>query len=302
MFPISQGIIRWFRGLLKEPQETASGTSETCSQVLKGDNHSQRGCGKLQRDNVQGNMRGKLQRKIEIQLQTTRLASHRLQVRWESLHESSSKIESNGGWWDVWPEDQRIDLGTIYVDNDEISNSSWPGIWSNFDRMPEHELRRDQNVVWYLFEADCGEFIWNSGFIYYDVWLLAVDDNDFAPWSSDQMGQSKGTCPFWSSIVFGKNKSTFRSKHQVDRTDSLFRTRKRVCRIVWNWWRTNWIRVAYFPGITTIEILRQIQESLKARQINPDQFQGRIIFMSMFNDIGWKKNGILMYVSRMPEK
>ena len=112
------GIIRWIRGLLKEPQETASGTSEACSQVLKGDNQSQRGCGKLQRDNVQGNMHGKLQRKIEIQLQTTRLASHRLQIRWESLHESSSKIESNGGWWYVWPEDQRIDLVTIYVDND----------------------------------------------------------------------------------------------------------------------------------------------------------------------------------------
>ena len=147
MLPISQGIISWIRGLLKEPPEIASGTSETCSEVLKGDNQSQRACEKLQRDNVQGNMRGKLQRKIEIQLQTTRLASHRLQVRWESLHESSSKIESNGGWWYVWLEDQRIDLVTIYVDNDESSNSSWPGIWSNFDRMPEHKVRRDQNVV-----------------------------------------------------------------------------------------------------------------------------------------------------------
>ena len=79
---------------------------ETCSQVLKGDNHSQRDCGKLQRstaqgampecckgaagncvrDYVQGNMLkssrscGKLQRKIEIQLQTTRLDHHSLQV------------------------------------------------------------------------------------------------------------------------------------------------------------------------------------------------------------------------------
>ena len=57
-----------------------------------------------------------------------------------------------------------------------------------------------------------------------------------------------------------------------------------------------------FPGFTSIEILRHIQESLKARQISPDQFQGRIIFMSMFNDIGWKKNGILHNVSRVPEK
>ena len=79
---------------------------ETCSQVLEGDNQSQRGCGKLQRGNaqgaipqgsegaagncwqdcVQGNMPksaggcGKLLRKIEIQLQTTRLDHHNLQV------------------------------------------------------------------------------------------------------------------------------------------------------------------------------------------------------------------------------
>ena len=45
-----------------------------------------------------------------------------------------------------------------------------------------------------------------------------------------------------------------------------------------------------FPWFTLIEILRHIQESLKVRPINPDQFQGRIIFMSMFNDIGWTKN------------
>ena len=58
----------------------------TCSQVWMGDNHSQRSCGKLQRDYVQGNISkssgscGKLQRKIEIQLQTTRLDHHDVQV------------------------------------------------------------------------------------------------------------------------------------------------------------------------------------------------------------------------------
>ena len=59
---------------------------ETCSRVLKGDNQSQNGCEKLQRDTAQGNkpkssrVCRKLQRKIEIQLQTTRLDHHNLQV------------------------------------------------------------------------------------------------------------------------------------------------------------------------------------------------------------------------------
>ena len=39
----------------------------------------------------------------------------------------------------------------------------------NFDRMPEPQLRRDQDVVRYLFEADCGKFIRNSESIYDDV-------------------------------------------------------------------------------------------------------------------------------------
>ena len=54
--------------------------------MLKGDNQSHRGCGKLQRSTAQGPMPdstigcGKLQRNIEIQLLTTRLDYHDLQV------------------------------------------------------------------------------------------------------------------------------------------------------------------------------------------------------------------------------
>ena len=43
--------------------------------------------------------------------------------------------------------------------------------------------------------------------------------------------------------------------------------------------------VEYFPGFTSIEILRHIQLDLNARRIYPEQFEGRIIFMSVFNDI-----------------
>ena len=154
----------------------------------------------------------------------------------------------------------------LFVHNDEISNSSWPGIWPKFDRVPEHQLRSCQDVVWYLFEADFGKFIQNSVFIYDYIWLLSVDENGFVPWSSDQMGDSKGTCLFWFSSVSSKNKSSFRSKHQVERTDSVFPTIQRVRRIFWNWWRTNWVRVEYFPRI-------HIEKDLNTRRKNPDQLE-----------------------------
>ena len=48
----------------------------------------------------------------------------------------------------------------------------------------------------------------------------------------------------------------------------------------WNW----------FPGITSIEILRKVRGDLEARNINPEQFEGTVLFMLMFNDIDWTQN------------
>ena len=44
-----------------------------------------------------------------------------------------------------------------------------------------------------------------------------------------------------------------------------------------------------FPGLVSLEILHQIRKDLEAQQINPEQFAGRILFVSMFNDVDWTK-------------
>ena len=41
-----------------------------------------------------------------------------------------------------------------------------------------------------------------------------------------------------------------------------------------------------FPGFTTLELVREVQKFI-SKMGEPEQFQGRIIFMSMFNDIIW---------------
>ena len=46
-----------------------------------------------------------------------------------------------------------------------------------------------------------------------------------------------------------------------------------------------------FTGFTTLDILEQIQEFMELRQCDPKQLEGRIIFMSMFNDILWREQG-----------
>ena len=42
-------------------------------------------------------------------------------------------------------------------------------------------------------------------------------------------------------------------------------------------------------GFTTFGFLEQIQKIVEERQGEPEQFEGRIIFMTMFNDIVWEK-------------
>ena len=49
-----------------------------------------------------------------------------------------------------------------------------------------------------------------------------------------------------------------------------------------------------FPGFTTLQLCSKVQELLSRLSVLPEKFTGRMIFMSMFNDISWgskdKKN------------
>ena len=40
-----------------------------------------------------------------------------------------------------------------------------------------------------------------------------------------------------------------------------------------------------FPGFTTLQLCHKVQELLSRLSLTPEKFTGRIIFMSMFNDI-----------------
>ena len=41
----------------------------------------------------------------------------------------------------------------------------------------------------------------------------------------------------------------------------------------------------YFPTTQNMQILQEIQDNMAACQTSPEEFEDRIIFMSMFNDI-----------------
>ena len=46
-----------------------------------------------------------------------------------------------------------------------------------------------------------------------------------------------------------------------------------------------------FPGHTAVGSLREIQKRMTVRGTRPEEFEDRIIFMSMFNGIDWTENG-----------
>ena len=41
-----------------------------------------------------------------------------------------------------------------------------------------------------------------------------------------------------------------------------------------------------FPAFTTLELVEEVQKFM-SKMREPEKFQGRIIFMTMFNDIMW---------------
>ena len=45
-----------------------------------------------------------------------------------------------------------------------------------------------------------------------------------------------------------------------------------------------------FPGFSSLSIPQEIQKDLARKNIQPELFKDRIIFMSMFTDFDWKKN------------
>ena len=44
-----------------------------------------------------------------------------------------------------------------------------------------------------------------------------------------------------------------------------------------------------FPGLSSLEILRKIQKDLQEQNIEPEKFEDRIIFLSMFNGTDWTR-------------
>ena len=63
-------------------------------------------------------------------------------------------------------------------------------------------------------------------------------------------------------------------------------------RIIWNWWRTDWVPVEYFPRTCFMgDPAEGPKKTCKIWTLNLKILKDGIVFMSMFNDIDWTKRG-----------
>ena len=88
----------------------------------------------------------------------------------------------------------------------------------------------------------------------------------FMPWKDEREPQSNTV---WDDkLTWFKSSSQYKAQDTIDGESMEFE---------WN----------IFPGFTTLQLCCKVQEFLSKMSVEPQDFTGRIIFMSMFNDISW---------------
>ena len=79
----------------------------------------------------------------------------------------------------------------------------------------------------------------------------------------------QSNCALEDRLTWFKSSSAYRALDNIDGEPMEFE---------WN----------IFPGFTTLQLVREVQEFLSKLSVQPEDFTGRIVFMSMFNDISWR--------------
>ena len=146
-------------------------------------------------------------------------------------------------------QDQCIDVGIVHVINDKSSHPSWTQLHKEFGDVQERQIWGHSEFIRYHSEVDMGSSRRDSECEAYRKHRSIMDEIYIVSWSSDQVGESKSTCLLRFCFVLGKISRSFRSKSNMGRPSGLNSIEYFLRRITGHRWRTNWIRVEYFPRI-----------------------------------------------------
>ena len=103
-------------------------------------------------------------------------------------------------------------------------------------------------------------------------------ESTLAPDQVKKWSKGKGTNPPGLSTMSRENEFfKKRSKRKMVQSSERVQDVLRSIRVLWNWWRSNWIRVEYFPGFTSLQISQETQRDLQCQNVEPERFSDRII-------------------------
>ena len=105
-------------------------------------------------------------------------------------------------------------------------------------------------------------------------------------WRSHQSLAREGLRIFRFCVMSWKDESEPNIKFCFGRTVELVQRFTTIQNFGHNWRRVMEFEWNIFPGFTTLQLVDKVKEFMN-KMGDPAQIQGRIIFMSMFNDISW---------------
>ena len=185
-------------------------------------------------------------------------------------------------------------MRNVYVCYAGCSNSSWQRSFGEIYVLPKisHNARLDTSSMW--------QRSWSQIKQKFNVYRRLIGTHTslakdyFVNWQSSPIIKSKSLCILRFRIVSGQDQST----PWVHRRMEIFKIEwftitsthqyRELDRIDGEPMEFEWKN---FPEFTTLQILAEIQKMMDEMQCEPEQFTGRINFMSMYNDIVWRKEG-----------
>ena len=169
---------------------------------------------------------------------------------------------------------QCFDMAIVHVNNDECGSTSWTKLqWELCLASTTPLSKSSRDVVRHHAEVDLGPESRDSECLRDWVAIYSLDEIYFVIWQKNQVGESKSRQEHSEADERWKDHTQYfqhSNEHKV-----TFGITGEPIEVEWN----------IFPRHRTLQILQEIQDNMAACQTSPGEFEDRIIFMSMLNDI-----------------
>ena len=187
-------------------------------------------------------------------------------------------------------QNQCIDMENVYDFVDESRHSSWAEFQVEFENYKNTQFEDIESVFNITQKMVREHSERNSECEVRGVFIAFLGEIGISQWSSDQKSEGKSMCPRWfRSMCWTDERHSWsdrKMERSIGRTQVVNRLTQDAVGIDGEAIEFEWTN---FPGFSTLSILKEIQKELTRKNIQPEEFKDRIIFMPMFNVIDWPK-------------